>query len=87
MLPDGVQVSGQVSCEGYIGGQRACQLALSHAGVGGNQVTGLNWEMDLDDGLMIYEVEFYAGALEYEYKLDALTGDAVEWELEWKARR
>lgn len=83
-LPQGVQVSGQVSNEGYIGGQRAAQLALAHAGLDSRQATGLIWEMDLDDGLMIYEVEFYADDLEYEYKLDALTGDVVEWELEWK---
>ena len=40
--------------------------------------------MDLDDGLMIYEVEFLSGAYEYEYKLDAINGEVVEWEVEWK---
>ena len=31
--------------------------------------------MDRDDGRWVYEVEFYYGSKEYDYDIDALTGD------------
>lgn len=84
VLPQGVQVTGPVSSEGYIGQEQAVIIALAHAGVDQAQTQEMSCEMDLDDGLMIYEVEFLSGAYEYEYKLDAINGEVVEWEVEWK---
>lgn len=84
VLPQGVQVTGPVSSEGYIGQEQAVIIALAHAGVDQAQTQEISCEMDLDDGLMIYEVEFLSGAYEYEYKLDAINGEVVEWEVEWK---
>ena len=31
--------------------------------------------MDWDDGRMEYEVEFWSGTTEYDYDIDALTGE------------
>ncbi len=31
-------------------------------------------KLDFDDGCMVYEVEFYASYAEYDYKIDAVTG-------------
>ena len=85
VLPQGVQVTGQVSSEGYIGEEQAVIIALTHAGLDSSQAQDIDCEMDLDDGRMIYEVEFVNGAYEYEYKLDAISGEVAEWELEWKS--
>ena len=38
----------------------------------------LEIEFDSEDGLMVYEVEFYAGGSEYDYDIDARTGEVVK---------
>ena len=32
---------------------------------------------------MVYEVEFLASGMEYEYTIDAYTGEILEYESEW----
>ena len=39
-------------------------------------------EFDSEDGVMVYEVEFTAGGVEYEYDIDARTGDVVKYSRE-----
>ena len=59
----------------YIGKDRAREIALDHAGLQSSQVTFIRTELDWDDGRAEYEVEFYTGGKEYDYDIDALTGD------------
>lgn len=40
-------------------------------------------ELDRDDGIIAYEVEFSKGFVEYEYKIDAVTGAVIEFESEY----
>ena len=40
-------------------------------------------ELDRDDGIIAYEVEFSKGFVEYEYKIDAVTGAMIEFESEY----
>ena len=35
------------------------------------------FEFDSEDGLMVYEVEFYAGGTEYDYDINARTGETT----------
>ena len=56
--------------KGRIGIQKARELALSHAGL--KDAVFSEGEYDLDDG--IYELEFTAGGIEYEYEVNAFTG-------------
>ena len=32
---------------------------------------------------MVYEIEFYKDGMEYEYEIDAKTGDIIEYNSEW----
>ena len=60
---------------------RAIEIALGHAGV-----TNPKWddrELDSDDGRLYYELEFEAGGFEYEYDIDAYTGEILDVEKEW----
>ena len=59
----------------YIGKARAKEIALDHAGLQSSQVTFIRTELDWDDGRAEYEVEFYTSGKEYDYDIDALTGD------------
>ena len=56
--------------KGRIGIQKARELALAHAGL--KDAVFSEGEYDLDDD--IYELEFTAGGIEYEYEVNAFTG-------------
>lgn len=66
-----------------IGAERARQIALNHAKVKSEQVYKYSQELEWDDGLWVYEIEFEYGRMEYEYIIDAYTGEIVEWEVDY----
>ena len=68
----------------YIGVDKAKSIALSDAGVNSADAVFLKARLDRDDGRMEYEVEFYSGSKEYDYDIDALTGEirSRDWELD-----
>ena len=57
--------------------EEAKAAAPAHAGLAGDAVTFVQVELEWDDGRQIYEIEFYAiaGYQEYDYEIDALTGE------------
>ena len=59
----------------YIGEAKAKEIALDHAGLSSSQVTFVRAKLDWDDGRAEYEVEFYTNGKEYDYEIDAVTGD------------
>ena len=72
-----VKSRGAASEKAYIGSDEAKRIALSHGGISQSNTRKLEVEMDLEDGRMIYEVEFLAGGWDYEYDIDARTGDIL----------
>lgn len=72
----------QKSSGGDIGEEKAQTIALTHAGVGAGDAYELEAELDHDDGVTVYEIEFKSGNMEYEYKIDAYTGAILEHEAE-----
>ena len=73
---------GKASDSKYIGRETAEQAALAYAGVDAAQAVFKGTDFDLDDGVMVYEVEFFANGSEYEIDVDALTGAVRESEAE-----
>ncbi len=69
---------GQASDKAYIGSNRAKEIALEHAGFTAADVVGIQVEMDYEHGVMVYEVDFYADAYEYDYDINAETGEVVK---------
>lgn len=62
----------------YIGEDEAKRIALEHAGMDAAQATFIRSELDFDDGVWVYDVEFYsAGQEEYDYEIDARTGAVI----------
>ena len=55
----------------------AKEIALNDAGLKENQVTFTQASLDIDDGVSIYEIEFYSDNTEYEYEINANTGDIL----------
>jgi uncharacterized membrane protein YkoI len=62
----------------YIGEDRAKTAALEHTGVAEGQATFIKAYLDHDDGRVVYDVEFYSGDTEYDYEIDAVSGDILE---------
>lgn len=62
----------------YIGEAGAKSIALENAGITEQQATFIKAHLDGDDGLVVYDVEFYSGNQEYEYEIDAVTGEIRE---------
>ncbi len=52
-------------------------IALSHAGFTENEVRGLKAVLDTEKGRRVYEVEFKANAYEYDYEINAETGEII----------
>ena len=58
----------------------AISKALAHAGLKKSQVSRLKAELDKDDGITKYEVDFETADWEYEYEINAKTGKIIKAE-------
>lgn len=65
-----------------IGEAKAREIALADAGLAEADVTFIKVNLDRDDGRLVYDVEFYSGNAEYDYEIDAATGDIVGYDSE-----
>lgn len=65
-----------------IGEARAREIALAHAGVAADSVSGYKWELDRDGGAPVYELEFFSGGYEYDYEISAADGSVLKFEKE-----
>ena len=63
----------------YIGVEAALDSALKHAKVDAKDAEVYAVYREKDDGLVLYEVLFAAGGREYEYEINALTGEIEGW--------
>lgn len=61
---------------------KAKEIALNHANLSENQVTFIKSNIDYDDGMKAYDVEFYHNNQEYDYKIDANSGAIVEYDFD-----
>ena len=62
----------------YIGKEAAIAAALAHAGLERAAVRDLKCELDRENGIMVYEVEFESGVYDYECDIDAVTGKILK---------
>lgn len=62
----------------------AKDIALKHSGFSENQVRFTKAELDYDDGTAEYEIEFTANGAEYEYKINASTGQITESDIDYE---
>ena len=73
-----------VSSNNYIGVNRAMIIALKKVpGASNSHVKKIN--LDRENGRMVYEGEIYYNGQEYEFDIDAETGEIVKWKAETKS--
>lgn len=65
-----------MSQSAYIGIERAKSIALKR--VPGARITKI--KLDYENGRPVYEGEMHKGGWEYEFDIDAVTGNIIKWE-------
>ena len=62
--------------------EEAKKVALDDAKLTAADVTFTKAKLDYDDGRAVYDIEFYSGAKEYDYEIDAATGRILEKDID-----
>ena len=71
------------SSNDYIGVDRAKEIALNHAQLSESDVQFAKAKLENDDGEVEYEIEFYSGRTEYDYTIDAVSGNIIEYDVDY----
>lgn len=66
----------------YISAQDAKTIALEKAGVTADTIRDYECELDKENGTTVYEISFQVGNKEYDFEIDAVTGEILRWESE-----
>lgn len=74
--------SAENSSSGYIGADKAKSIALKDAGLSASSVTFTKAKLDREDGIRVYEIEFFVGSTEYEYEINATTGKILDKDID-----
>ena len=70
-----------ITSNSYIGVNRAMNIALKKVpGASNSHVKKIH--LDRENGRMVYEGEIYYNGQEYEFDIDAVTGDIVKWKVD-----
>lgn len=59
--------------------EKAKEISLKHANLKDNQVVFDKTEMDYDNGVQVYDIEFHYNNIEYNYEIDANTGNILSY--------
>lgn len=78
LLPSALADAG----DNYITAEAAQQAAFAHAGVAVSNAKVVRVKLDWDNGRAEYEVEFYVGNTEYDYEIDAVSGQVLKFDSE-----
>ena len=80
----GTTASGSTAAAKYIGVDKAKSIALKDSGVSASNASFVKAKLEEDDGIYVYEIEFYSGGMEYDYEIDAKTGKILDRSAEYK---
>lgn len=76
------QVINQPDATAFISAEQAKNIALEHAGIAAQDIRVFESKLKQKHGYAIYDIEFKANRMEYEYAIDAVTGNILSWESE-----
>lgn len=76
------QQSKQTNQNNGISRDQALSIAMNHIGVSRNQLSDLEIELDSDDGVKYYEIEFEVNDIEYEFDISFSNGSIIDFEVD-----
>ena len=62
--------------------EQAITIALNHANVPRESVSFLRATQEIDDIVSLIEVDFHVGLVEYNYDINANTGEIIEFDMD-----
>lgn len=65
-----------------IGEDEAKALAMSHANISEKDLSSIQCKLELEGLKLIYDIEMKTKLMEYDYEIDAVSGDIVNFEVE-----
>lgn len=80
----------QISDNPLISEEEAKSIALKDAGFKEEDISGIRIKLETDDGVQEYEVDFYVDNKEYDYDIDAISGEIrskdedIDDDFQWK---
>lgn len=78
----GTTTAAATNAAGQITQEEARQIALNHAGIAEADATFVLVSKDYENGVQVYEVEFYSGTTEYDYTIDAASGEIISYDFD-----
>lgn len=72
--------SSQTQNRNKISLEQAREIALKHANLKENQVNFIKESLEVDDGVDVYNIEFSFENKEYDYEINAITGEIIEFD-------
>lgn len=64
--------------EAKISKEKAKEIALRHANVNEDKVSDFEIDLDTENGVLVYEISFDSNGKEYDYDVNATTGDITD---------
>ena len=64
----------------FITAERAKEIALNNAQLSASSVTFVKTNLEWENGVQVYEVEFWSGNIEYDYEINAYTGEIYSFD-------
>lgn len=85
VMPDGndgnaADQSGMVKLDMEVEDAKA--IAAGHAGFAVSDVSFSKAKLEKEHRMMVYEIEFYKDGMEYEYEINAETGEIIKYEID-----
>lgn len=77
-----VNVNNPSTNNNYISVEEAKEKVLEHAKLKENEVIFSKVELEMDNNIMVYEIEFLYNYKEYEYEIDATTGNVIKFKVD-----
>ena len=65
-------------------GEEALAIALTDSGLSEDALTGTRVKTETEKGSLVYEVDLYAEAEEYEYEIDASNGEILDKDYDYE---
>ena len=81
---DSVSVIGKVNSGKYITLDEAKSIVFKNVNAKEDSIFNLDIEFDYDDGIMVYDIEFDYNDKEYDYEINAISGEIIKSKIENK---